>query len=167
MHRLPLRNTSGLTRVGLLAGTVVVSLVLSSAGWAVSDPTGGAGLRTEDPIDAALVAREIYDLALQQSTVADGSLPAKDGAGVAGLDSLDGASFGPPLNAAGRPLALLNAPAWRQDVDVQVFSLLDLDTPVSQSFASAARSSTTLYRLTVHVTCHGQNQGTWWWWLYP
>jgi len=166
MHRLLPRDAAGLTLVEVLAGTVVISLVLASAGWAVGG-TSSDGLRVEDPIDAALVAREIYDLALRQGTVADGSLPAKDGAGVDGLDSLDGASFCPPLNAAGRPLALVNAPAWRQDVDVQVYSLLDLDTPVSQSFAGAARSSTTLYRLTVHVSCEGQDKGTWWWWLNP
>jgi len=166
MHRHPPRDAAGLTLVEVLAGTVVLSLVLASAGWAVG-ASGGEVAHADDPIDAALVAREIYDLALRQSTVADGSLPAKEGAGVAGLDSLDGASFCPPLNAAGRSLALVNAPAWRQDVDVQVYSLLDLDTPVSQSFASAARSSTTLYRLTVHVTCHGEDRGTWWWWLNP
>ena len=166
MHRLPPRDAAGLTLVEVLAGTVVLSLVLASAGWAVG-AGGGETLRAEDPIDAALVAREVYDLALRQSTVADGSLPAKEGAGVAGLDSLDGASFCPPLNAAGQSLALVNAPSWRQDVDVQVYSLLDLDTPVSQSFAGAARSSTTLYRLTVRVTCHGQDKGTWWWWLNP
>lgn len=166
MHRLPPHKAAGLTRVGVLAGTAVIGLVLASAGWAV-DSSGGEDLRAEDPIDAALVAREIYDLALLQSTVGDGSLPAKDATGVAGLDSLDGASFCPPLNAAGQPLALIHAPAWRQDADVQVYSLLDLDQPVSQSFAGAARSSTTLYRLTVHVTCSGQDKGTWWWWLNP
>jgi len=166
MHRHPPRDATGLTLVEVLAGTVVISLVLASAGWAVGR-SASDGLRVEDSIDVALVAREIYDLALQQSTVADGSLPAKDTVGVDGLDSFDGASFSPPLNAAGRPLALLDAPAWRQDVDVQVYSLLDLDTPVSQSFAGAARSSTTLYRLTVQVTCRGQDRGTWWWWLNP
>jgi type II secretory pathway pseudopilin PulG len=161
------RPATGMTLVEVLVGTVIVSLVVISAGWALSGANDSKHIHAEEPIDAALIAKEMYELALRQDSTDDGDPPATAAAGVMGLDSLDGASFSPPLDASLGELALANAAQWRQDVDLQVFDLSDLDTPSSEDFASASASSSTLYRLTVHVTFRGEDRGTWWWWINP
>ncbi len=156
-----------MTMLEVLVGSVIVGLVVISAGWALSSANESKSIHSEEPIDAALIAKEMYELALRQDTADDGDPPATGAEGVKGLDSLDGASFSPPLNASLAELSLTSAASWRQELDLQVFDLSDLDTPTSEDFTGATDSSSTLFRLTVHVTFRGLDKGTWWWWLNP
>jgi len=159
--------TAGMTLLEVLVGTVIVSLVVLSAGWALAGANDSKQIHAEEPIDAALIAKEMYELALRQDTSGSGDPPATNAAGVQGLDSLDGASFCPPLAASLAPLSVSDALQWRQDVDVQVFDLANLDAPASEAFAPATDSSSKLYRLTVDVSFRGLAEGTWWWWINP
>ncbi len=156
-----------MTLIEVLVGTVIVGLVLASAGWAVSGSATPGPRWRGSPSNAALLAKEMHELALKQPAVDDGDAPATDASGVHGLDSLDGASFCPPLNASLAQIALPDKALWRQTVDIQVYSLSDLTKVVSEKFTGATKSSTTLYKLTVHVTCRGTDEGTWWWWINP
>ena len=158
---------AGLTLIEVLVSTVVLGLVVVSAGWALSGASSSQQAHAEEPIDAALVAKEIYELALRQDTASNGSAPARDAAGVSGLDSLDGARFSPPLDATLQTLAIADPQRWQQDVDLQVYDMSDLETPTSQAFTGAAESSSTLFRLIVRVSFRGEDMGTWWWWLNP
>jgi type II secretory pathway pseudopilin PulG len=161
------RAERGLTLIEVLMAAIVVGTVVVSAGWAIGLAVQSGAALAEEDSDAALVAREVLELALLQDTADDGDAPAKDAAGVTGLGSLDGASFCPPLDATGAALPLASPELWRQDCDVQVFGLADLGQPVSEDFAGAAQDSSTLYRLTVSVSFRGQEQGSWWWWINP
>lgn len=156
-----------MTLLEVLVATLVVGLVITSAGLALGASTSAAAALAEEPIDAALLAREAYELALAQDTADDGDPPATDASGVAGLDSLDGASFSPPLGAGGTVLELDFGELWRQDLDVSVYDLGDLSSPVSASFSGTTPGATTLYRLEVTVSFRGVAKGTWWWWLEP
>ena len=158
---------SGMTLLEVLIGSVVVATVVISAGYALGGATDSEHLLEEESVDAALIAKEICELALRQDTAANGDPAATDAAGVKGLDSLDGASFCPPLDASLGALALSSPGSWRQVVDLQTYGLSDLETPSSQAFTGAADSSSTLFRLSVQVTFRGQDKGTWWWWINP
>lgn len=162
-----MRRERGLTLVEVLLSATVVGTLVVSAGWAIGMAVQSGAAAQEETCDAALMAREVFELALLQDTADDGDAPAKDAAGVTGLGSLDGASFCPPLDSTGATLPLSSPELWRQDCDVQVHDLSDLGTPVSEAFAGAAQTSSTLYRLTVTVSFRGQEQGSWWWWLNP
>ena len=162
-----MRQERGLTLLEVLLAATVIGTMVVSASWAVGMASQARAITQEDSLDAALVAREVFELALGQDSVDDGDGPAKDAAGVSGLDSLDGASFSPPLDATGAELAMANPELWSQACDVQVYDLADLGAPVAEQFAGAAQSSSTLYRLTVSVSFRGQDQGSWWWWINP
>lgn len=160
-------RNAGVTLIEVMMGTLVVGLVIGSASWALSGATSVASALSEEPIDAALLAKEIHELALKQPAVDDGDAPATDAAGVHGLDSLDGASFCPPINASLAQVSLADRASWREAVNIQVYALSDLNSVVSEKFTAATKSSRTLYKLTVHLTFRGTDQGTWWWWINP
>jgi len=119
----------------------------------------------ESPTNAALLAREIYELALTLDTQAGAGVTASGAGTVAGLGSLDGAVFMPPITSALETLS--EHPRWKQTVSVSVWNLADLSAPANAAYAAAASTSGQLYRLSVTVTYNGLEQGTWWWWLNP
>ncbi len=159
------RRTAGLTLIEVLMGTVIVSLVVISASWALSQVGTSKHLHEEDPIAAALLAREIHELAITLPTTASGKPAATQASEVAGLDTLDGASFSPPINSSLQVVP--NSASWVQDVKLSVYDMSDLTTAVSPDFSSASKSSTSLYKLSVDITFRGTFMGTWWWWLNP
>jgi type II secretory pathway pseudopilin PulG len=161
------RAQRGLTLVEVMLAAIVVGTVVVSAGWAVGLAVQSGAALQEESCDAALMAREVFELALLQDTADDGDKPADEAKDVTGLGSLDGASFCPPLDSSGAELPLASPELWRQDCDVQVYDLADLGAPVSEDFAGAAQGSSTLYRLTVSVSFRGKEQGAWWWWINP
>ncbi len=174
-----MRAERGLTLTEVLLAAIVVGTVVVSAGWAIGLAVQSGATLEEESCDAALVAREVFELALLLDTDDDtdddedededeeDEDPADEAEDITGLGSLDGASFCPPLDSSGAELPLASPELWRQDCDVQVYDLADLGAPVSEDFAGAAQGSSTLYRLTVSVSFRGQEQGTWWWWLNP
>jgi len=155
---------AGMTLLEVLMGTLVTSLVLVSATWALSLASTSRHAHAESSLNAALLAGELHELALTLPAAA-GSGAASTGAGVAALGSLDGAVFSPPIDAA--RTALTNLARWKQEAHISVYALSDLEHPTSATFAARDKSSTSLYRLTVQVTCGTQDMGTWWWWVNP
>ncbi len=156
---------AGLTLIEVLMGTLIVGLVLVSASWAVSQSSTSRHIHEESPINAALLAKEIHELALTLPTAASGAGVAANGAGIVALDSLDGATFSPPIDSAKSSIA--SAAHWSQEVTVSVYALGDLENPVSDSFTSETKSSSALYRLSVRVLNGHIDMGTWWWWINP
>ena len=161
----PRRRAAGMTLVEVLAGALIVGMVMVAATWSVGQAATNKVALAESPVNAALLAREIYELALGQPTADDGSPPATGAAGVAGLDSLDGAVFMPPIKSNGSTVP--HSERWKQQVSVSVWDMADLSAPVSESFVGAAQTGTSLFRLTVTVLNNNQEMGTWWWWINP
>lgn len=158
------RREAGLTLIEVLVSTVVISMALVSGTWALSEASSSHALHTEDPATAALIAREVHELALALPTAPSGQPGATTAAGVLALDSLDGASFSPPLRATLEPIP--SSTGWRQTVTVEVYELSDLTQAVS-GYVAVAAGSGRIYRLTVQVSARGVDMGTWWWWLDP
>jgi len=159
------RRHAGMTLIEVLMGTLIVGLVLVSASWAVSLSSSSRHIHEESPINAALMAKEIHELALTLPTTASGAGAAALGADIVALDSLDGASFSPPIDSAKATIG--SAAGWKQNVTVSVYALGDLENPVSESFTAESKSSTSLYRLSVQVMNGKLDMGTWWWWINP
>jgi prepilin-type N-terminal cleavage/methylation domain-containing protein len=155
----------GVTLIEVLMSTLIVSLVVVSASWAMSAASTSKHIRTEDPAVAAMLAREIHELAVGLSTSASGDPAATGFAGVTALDSLDGAGFSPPILATGEAAPV--TPTWRQGVSVSVYDLADPTTPVFTNYAPIDPASGRIYRLSVAMTQRGAEMGTWWWWIKP
>jgi hypothetical protein len=154
-----------MTLIEVLMGTLVVSLVLVSASWALSQASTSRHVHAESPINAALLAKELHELALTLPTAPSGGGAAIAGSGVLALDTLDGASFTPPIDSAKASVA--SATGWTQLSHVSVYALSDLDHPTSSTFTAVGKSSTSLYRLSVQVKQGSKDMGTWWWWINP
>jgi len=159
----PPRAAAGLTLIEVLVAAFIVSSVLVSASWAMSQASSSKAIHTEDTIEAALLAREIHELALRLPTDASGSPVAKKAADVVALDTLDGAVFSPPISAM--PAELSSANGWAQTVTVSVYNLTDTSSEVAAKMAGATKDQNTLYKLSVTIEERGVDKGTWWWWL--
>jgi type II secretory pathway pseudopilin PulG len=159
------RAAAGLTLVEVLISTLIVSLVIVSASWAMSAATTARHLRAEEPATAALLARELHELAVGLPTEPSGEPPAATFAGITALDTLDGARFAPPLLATGE--AAPGVPLWEQEAAVSVYDVADTSLPVSPRYEPIDPGSGRIYRLTVHMSRRGADMGTWWWWIDP
>jgi hypothetical protein len=158
-------RAGGLTLIEVLMGTVIVSLVVVSASWALSQAGSNKHVHEESPINAALLAKEIHELALTLPTADSGKAAATAPGEVVALDTLDGAEFSPPVSSALEELG--GSKGWMQRVKVSVYDLTDLETPVSDDFTSEAKSSSSLYKLTVTVFDGKTEMGDWSWWINP
>ncbi len=158
-------RTAGLTLIEVLVASVLVSMVVVSASWGLSQASTAKHILEEQPVNAAVYAREIHELAQSLPTTPSGKLAATGAADILALDSLDGAKLSPPINSAKQ--ALPDAEFWQQLVDVQTFDFTDTSKPVSESVLAAGKSSTTLYKLTVQIKFRNTDMGTWWWWINP
>ncbi|MHC4845907.1 MAG: type IV pilus modification PilV family protein [Planctomycetota bacterium] len=154
---------AGLTLIEVLVAAFIVGSVLVSASWAMSQASSSKALLTEDSIEAALLAREIHELALRLPTDASGQPAAAAAADVVALDTLDGAVFSPPINA--KPAVIATATGWSQTVAVSVYDLTDTSSAVAAKIAGATKDQNTLYKLSVTIKERGVDKGTWWWWL--
>lgn len=159
------RRESGMTLIEVLISTVIVSLALVSGSWALSQASSSKAIHTEAPATAALIAREIHELALALPTAPSGKPAATSGASVVALDTLAGASFSPPIRSTLDTIP--NMTNWKQSVSVAVYDLSDLAQPAVKGYAAIAAGSSQIYRVTVQVSERGVDQGTWWWWLDP
>jgi type II secretory pathway pseudopilin PulG len=161
----PRRCRRGVTLVEILISTLIVSLVIVSATWALSAASTSKHLRTEDPAVAAMLAREVHELAASLPAGPSGNPPATGFAGVTALDTLDGARFSPPLLATGEQAP--GVPLWAQDVSVSVYTLADTSAPVNATYEPIEPASGRIYKLSIRVTQRGADMGTWWWWIKP
>ena len=161
----PEHRLRGVTLIEVLMSTLIVSLVIVSASWALSSASSSKHLRTEDPAVAALLAREIHELAIGVPTAASGDPAATTWAGVTALDTLDGARFSPPILATGET-APVDA-TWVQEVSVEVYALADSTVAVFDTYEPVDPASGQIYKLSVHMTQRGADMGTWWWWIKP
>lgn len=159
------RRESGMTLIEVLVSTVIVSLALVSGSWALSQASSSKAIHTEEPATAALIAREIHELALTLPTAPSGKPVATTGAGVVALDTLAGAKFSPPIRATLETIP--DTTGWKQTVSIAVYDLGTLTKPAVAGYAAIAAGSSQIYQLTVQVTLRGADQGTWWWWLDP
>ncbi|MGQ0553929.1 MAG: type IV pilus modification PilV family protein [Planctomycetota bacterium] len=154
-----------MTLLEVLIGTFIVSVVLVSAGWALSSTTSSKQIHAEEPLNAALLAREIYELAMTLPTAPSG-LPVADAPGEAlALDTLDGASFQPPIDS--RQAAMASLGTWKQRVQIQVFDLADPEVAALDGYAQIAGGAGQIYRLVVTIEQRKIDLGTWWWWVNP
>ena len=159
------RRKAGMTLIEVLVSAVVVSLALVSGSWALSQASSSKSIHTEAPLTAALIAREIHELALRLPAGPSGQPAATSGADVVALDTLAGASFTPPIRSTLDTIP--GTAGWKQSVSVAVYELDKLDKPKVKGYAPIDPGDDRLYRLTVQVSSHGVDQGTWWWWLDP
>jgi len=157
------RATAGLTLIEVLVAAFIVSSVLVSASWALSQANSSKAIHAEDSIEAALFAREIHELALRLSTELSGNPAAKTAADVLALDTLDGAVFSPPIDA--KPAVIQGAEGWSQTVAVSVYDLTDTTNAVAAKMVDATKNARTLFKLSVTIKQRGVDKGTWWWWI--
>lgn len=154
------RAAAGLTFAEVLLATLVAGTMLVTATSALSTTVETHDQLAAEPVAAFALAREIHSLALTlPNTPGDGS-PATTGAGVLLLEDLDGATFSPPINAAGA--ALSSSAGWTQVVAIDS---VNLSSPTT--LAADPTASSTLLRLTVTVLEGRKTCGTYSWWLNP
>jgi hypothetical protein len=160
------RALAGIAVADILVGILLLAVVATSISWVLTRAERAeAEEHARDPLTAALLAREIQELAMKLGTVPSGQPAATRASEVAGLDTLDGAAFCPPIDSdkqlvAGRRL-------WKQCVRVSRYDRFDLTRPVSEGFGSGQPQVTNLFKLSVDVWLGDTFMGTWWWWLNP
>ncbi len=154
----------GLTLPEVLVAAVVLSLAMVGGSFAVSHAASARSSLREDPITAAMMAREIHEIALTLP-VTSGDPTATLPTQITALDTLDGARFSPPLSATKQPLAIARPNDWAQEVSLSTHALTDL--AAAQVLADVPKHSDTLIRLTVAVTHRGAQKGIFHWWLNP
>ena len=102
-------------------------------------------------------------MGLQRSVIELVGVEVEDEGSPFPLDSLDGAVFSPPIDA--KPSTIKAAEGWSQAISVSVYDLADTTTAVSSTMDGAAKTTTTLYKLSVTIKERGVDKGTWWWWI--
>lgn len=147
--------------------TVLVGLALVGVSWMMTASATSQALLQRDSADSLLMAREMLELARSLDRAPSGSGPATAADEVLALDSLDGASFSPPLRAD--LTAFDDLDDWTQQVDVDVVTVDDLETVVSETLPdSLPKGSDELLRLTVTILDgSGAEVDTHRWWIAP
>jgi len=157
---VPHRAASGFTFVEVLLGTLVLGTMLVTATTALTSAAVAQDQLVTAPVTAWSLAREIHNLALLLPHDAGDGQPAANGAAVALLEDLDGASFNPPIAADRR--SLTHDSDWTQQIEVESVELADPDLPAADATATG-----TLLRLTVTVLEGPTVRGSYVWWMNP
>ena len=166
LHRtLRRRATRGISFVEVVVAAGIVGMVFVTASWALTEVNITSHVKASDPPIAAALARDIHQLALTLPTQVTGAAAANTAGKVGNLETLDGARFNPPIDAMlGTHTELMG---WSQDVDLQVYDILDLSAPVSGGLTDAPAHDESLIKLTVVVSQRGVPAGNYVWWLTP
>jgi prepilin-type N-terminal cleavage/methylation domain-containing protein len=164
--RIALRNRqNGFSLAEVLIATVIASYAMMSS-WSVNGAVSAKYAMDADPIEAAQLAREIYECAELLPTTPSGTTGVTAGADVVALDSLIGASFSPPIFADGTPNTAYAG--WTQQVSLDVHALADLGTKTADDpTAGLGSNDGKLYKLTVKMLKAGVEQDTFSWWISP
>jgi prepilin-type N-terminal cleavage/methylation domain-containing protein len=166
MKTLDTRRLRGFTLVEVLITAFVIGTAFVAATWSMT-----ATARTKAAYDAAsspagFLAQEIFNLADGLPRTPSGTIGVTSGGAVAALDSLEGASFSPPILSDGTLAPGLAG--WRQSVDLSIYSLDNLVTPCNLDPADGLPAeSSYVYRLEVTIKQDGKLVDTFSWWLRP
>ncbi len=153
----------GVSFVEVVVAAGIVGMVFVAATWAMTEVTITKTVKSTDPPIAAALAREIHQLARTLPTAISGAPAATQAGNVGNLDTLDGARFAPPIDALLGTHSELAG--WSQDVDLEVFDILDLSAPISGALNDVPAHDGTLIKLTVDISQRGVAAGSYIWWL--
>jgi len=160
------RRQRGFTFVELLVTAIILGTSFVAATWSMSATARTKAMHDKAATPAFFLAKEMFELAdrlpRQPSGVTGVTLPEA----ILALDSLDGASFSPPLLADGS--AAGDFEGWSQHVDVSVYDMANPATPVpGDAWHALPADAAQLYRLEVAIRCDGQDIDTFHWWINP
>ena len=161
-----MRRSAGFTLVEVLITAFVVGTAFVAATWSMSSVARTKAAYEESVTPAGFLAQEIFNLADGLPRQPSGLTGATVGAGVVALDSLINASFSPPIlsDASVAP----DMAGWRQNVDLSVFAVDDLDVAADLDPADGlAPEGGFVYRLDVSIERDGKLIDSFSWWLRP
>jgi hypothetical protein len=155
-----------MTLIEVLAASVVSAVAVVAAGYAMDAAVSTRATLDGDSVEASLVAREVYELARALPRAPSGSVAARNATELQALDSLVGALFQPPMRAD--KTRDNTRAAWKQDVQLELFSLDDLQTSTGEDPAlGVPEGAERLYRVTVTVVDDRGTSRDFRWWLHP
>ncbi len=156
----------GFTLIEVLMAVMLLAIVLPAITAATGNAVTVKSELAEDEVSAAILAREIHEMARGLARQPSGSTGARTGQGVLALDSLVGARFSPPLRSD--RTAESTRSEWTQQVDIVVYALDDLQVPTGESATQAfSRHADRLLRLNVTMLRNGEAAGEFGWWITP
>lgn len=160
------RARRGFTLIEVMLTTVVVGMAVVAVSWMITHANKTQAMHQAETVDPLLLAREVYELAETLDPALSGSGPASAPSEVLALDSLDGASFSPPIRADLTEIA--TSSGWTQQVDLVAFDVSDLTTKTSDSVqGTQPTGSALIYRVDVTILEGSSVVDTYSWWLNP
>ncbi len=160
------RSTRGFTLAEVLIAGTIMAVALVAVTTSMSAATSSKAELADQPMLAARLAQDIAVLAETLPRTPSGSSGVTSGSAVVALNSLDGAVFSPPIRADGSSDSTLTG--WQQSVNVEIFTLDNLDTPTNESVMTALSThAARLYRLSVSIRHDGQVIETFRSWCRP
>jgi len=158
-------RSRGFTIIEILVATMLVGVALISTSWAMSSAARSKVVLEDRGFEAAMLAREIHEMAQSLPREPSGVVGVSKGADVEALDSLVGAVFSPPVRADGQTLS--SKTGWSQSVDVKVCCLDDPSVKTDEALKGLSKNEEKLYQLEVTVSYDGAAVDTFSWWLAP
>jgi len=160
------RSTRGFTLAEVLIAGTIMAVALVAVTSSMSAATSSKAELADQPMLAARLAQDIAVLAETLPRTPSGNSGVTSGNAVVALDSLDGAVFSPPIRSDRSSDTSLAG--WQQSVEVEIFTLDNLDTPTNESVATAlSQQAERLYRLSVTIRHGGQVVETFRSWCQP
>jgi prepilin-type N-terminal cleavage/methylation domain-containing protein len=160
------RRPAGFTLIEVLITALVIGTAFVAATWSMAATAKTKAAYDQASSPAPFLAQEIFTLADGLPRVPSGTTGVTSGAAVFALDSLEGASFSPPILADGSEASGFDD--WQQDVDLSIHSIDDLDHPADLDPADGLPpESSFVYRLEVSVRHEGEVVDTFSWWIHP
>ncbi len=160
------RSLQAFTLAEVLIAATIVAVALVAVSDSMSSATSSKAEFADQPAIAARLAQEIAVLAESLPRTPSGTTGVTAGANVVALDSLEGAVFSPPILADRTTDTALDA--WEQSVDVDIFTLDNLESPTNESVTTAlSGQAERLYRLNVTISRDGEVVDTFRSWCRP
>lgn len=164
------RAQRGFTITEVLVATMLVGTSFVAVSWLTTSATRTHEMYKQSETDTLQLAREVHELAMniknEELSGLGTALLAKD---IVALDSLDGATFSPPLRADGSVMTHLSG--WSQEVDLSVHEkTLSEKAPMlktANALTKPAKGSGKMYLLEVTILEGTTTRGSYEWLLKP
>ena len=159
------RADRGFTLAEVLLVTVLVGVGIAGVSWLMTMAAMTQDVHASVDPESLLLAREIREMAATLPTAPSGMGAADSADEITSLESLDGATFSPPLRADGQTLS--NMSGWSQSIDVSLRDLDDTNTVLSDTVRIVPKGERCVWRLDVTIAKSGTLVGNHTWWIAP
>ena len=161
------RRQRGFTITEVLVTTALVGTAFVATSWLTTSATRSQETyKRSQQVDTLQLAREIREMAMalrneELAVAGPASLPED----IVALDSLDGATFSPPLRADGSVMTHLSG--WSQRIDLSTAAKSNMQMKLSNTLAKPAKGSGEMYKLEVTIVEGVDDVASYEWWIKP